>query len=240
MANLKPWPFLLIAAVLMIPILAPAEENSQKDSVTLITDYVYPIPAKEPRKLSRALALYGARSKAVALAAKYLTHRGLLEPYGKKEGEIFCLAAAEINAAILEESLRPEDRSYYVKIKSNINNVDFIQAEIKNLNLEKKERHFTYREEMEPAIAKDIQPGPELSRAYRYFRRSQWRMAIIYLDRLIQKYPNWAAIYEAKAIAFDSNHEPSKMLEALDSACTLGSQEACNDLKSLGQIQAQN
>ena len=48
------------------------------------------------------MALFGAENKAVVLAAKYLIHKGLLEHYGKKQGE---------------SGVRPLQKEYLAKIR---------------------------------------------------------------------------------------------------------------------------
>ena len=56
-------------------------------------------------------------------------------------------------------------------------------------------------------------------------------MAVIYLDRLTAKYPNWSEIYEAKALALRLQDQPERMRNALSKACELGSTKACAELK---------
>ena len=86
---------------------------------------------------------------------------------------------------------------------------------------------------MEQHVLKTIAPSQELSRAYRYIRRGKWRIAIIYLNHLERKYPNWGEVYLAKAIAFYGIHNIDKMIAALKAACLFGSEEACKDLQCL-------
>ena len=58
-------------------------------------------------------------------------------------------------------------------------------------------------------------------------------MAVIYLDHLEKKYPNWGNIYMAKAIALYALNAQSEMKKALEMACDLGNHQACDDLKNL-------
>jgi hypothetical protein len=171
------------------------------------------------------------------LSAKYLAHKGLLEPYGKKQNEIFCLTADEIDTEIVDERMDAENRTYYVKIRTQAGSADFIKAEIRNLELEKNEMKLSYAEEMGQYVMEAIDPGVELSRAYRHIRKGQWRLAIIYLDHLAKKYPHWAEVYHAKALGYYGQDDIDRMMEALTTACNLGSRESCSDLQSIQKPQ---
>jgi hypothetical protein len=221
---------LLLSIVLAWP--CAADEPKRDDTISVITEYTYRTAGKDSKEKSRALALFGAKLKAVNLAAKYLTHKGVLEHYEKRQGEIFCLTTNQIQISIIEEKFHQDTNSYYVKIKSEITTIDFIKAQIRDVYLEKNETDLSYREEMEQPVSKSIDPGEELSRAYRYIRKEQWRIAIIYLDHLEKKYPRWGDIYLAKAIAFYGTDQIDKMADALKTACSLHTQEACDELES--------
>ena len=210
------------------------DDNGNSSFVSTI-DFTYNLRKGDSKELSKDLALFGAKQKAVVLSAKYLTHKGLLEHYGKKQSEIFCLATNGIGVSIIDEKFHEKMNSYYIKIKATVGVTDFIHAEIENLELEKKELKIPYSEEMEQHVSKSIEPGRELSRAYRYIRRGKWRVAIIYLNHLGKKYPNWGDVYLAKAIGFHCIHNDDKMIDALKTACSLDNEEACNDLKGLTQ-----
>ncbi len=210
----------------------PNHDNGDS-KFTSIIEFTYNLRKGDSKKLARELAFFGAKQKAVVLSAKYLTHKGLLEHYGKKQREIFCLATDKIGVSVIDEKFYEKRNAYYVKIKADVKNSDFIHAEITNLELEKKELKFSYSEEMEQHVLKSIEPGQELSRAYRYIRKGEWRIAIIFLDHLEKKYPNWGDIYHAKAIAYYGIHNRDKMIEALKTACSFDDQEACKDLQSL-------
>jgi hypothetical protein len=224
---------LLLCIVLLFPSQALSKDDSA-DTIELITAFTYRAAPGESQEIFKALGLYGAKIKAVELSAKYLTHKGLLEHYGKRQHEIFCLAVDEIDAAIVDENYSEKRAEYTVRIKSNVRITNFIQAEIKNLELERAEYNFSYDQEMEQYVSSAIDPGKELSRAYRYIRQGQWRIAIIYLNHLGQKYPNWGEIYIAKAIGYYSLHDIDKMIDALKTACSLDYAEACKELQSLG------
>ena len=164
-----------------------------------------------------------------------LTHIGLLKSYGERSRKIFCLTTDEIEASIIEKRTDQSGNSCYVKIKVTARPADFIKAEIRNLALDEEEKNFSWQEEMEQHVYKAVDPGLELSRAYRYFRKKQWRLAFIYLDHLEKKYPNWHEIYSAKAIGYYATNNREAMINALKRSCSLGNREACEDIESIRQ-----
>jgi len=225
----------LLPALLLIALWAagcPAGASPEGDSITVVTDFSYHRGVTDSVSKAKALALFGARYTAVQLAAKYLTHKGLLEHYEKKQNEIFCLAAHTIQAEVLEDKAKDSRQTYYVKIRSKISNVDFIRAHIEDLESEKQEARFPFSREMEQPVMPGIEPGRELSRAYRYIRQQEWRIAIIYLDHLEKKYPAWGDLYLAKAVAFYGLNDHEEMVGVLKNACRLNNQEACRELQS--------
>jgi len=226
---------LLFLLVIISTRLCGADDQKREDTIKVITDFTYKMGNKDSKEKSKALGLFGAKLKAVNLAAKYLTHKGVLAHYEKKQSEIFYLTANEINASIIDENFYQDTNSYYVKIKSEVTSIDFIKAQIKDFELDKNESSFSYIEEMEQPVLKIINPGEELSRAYRYIRKEQWRISIIYLDHLEKKYPHWGEVFLAKAIAFFGMDDIDKMFNALNTACSLNNQEACNELLSFNQ-----
>ena len=226
----------LIALLFFMSTLPSSADDQKKDyTIKVITDYTYRMGDKDSKEKARALALFGAKFKAVNLAAKYLTHKGLLQHYGKKQNEIFCLTTNELKVSIIDEKFYQDKNSFYFKIESEVTSIDFIRAQIKDTELEKIESDFSYSEEMEQPVSKAINPGEELSKAYRYIRKEQWRISIIYLDHLAKKYPHWGDIFLAKAIAFYSMDETDEMVNALKTACALNNQEACDELRSFSQ-----
>lgn len=227
---------LLLTVFLLCPAPVAPKGSEFDDSLVLVTEHTYRMRKGDSKEKARALAIFSASKKAVALAAKYLTHKNLLEPYGKKQREIFLLATKEIETSILEESASVDEQSYFVKLSSKIKSTDFIQAEIKSLELERKESKFSYLKKMEPLLPKALDPAVEVSRAYRHYRRGQVRIALIYLDALIEKYPHWAEAHIAKAIGFYMLHDTENMMESLRTACFYGDSEACEDLKSLVRL----
>jgi hypothetical protein len=226
---------LFLFIILLCPTPGMPEDDNDDISFVSTVDFTYNLRKGDSKELSKAFALFGAKQKAVALSAKYLTHKGLLEHYGKRQNEIFCLATNEIAMSVIGEKFYDKGNAYYVKIRAKVRVTDFIHAEIKNLELEKEELKLSYTEKMEQHVLETIDLGRELSRAYRYIRRGSWRIAIIYLNHLGKKYPNWGEIYLAKAIVFYSIHNVDKMVAALKTACLLESAEACKELEALTQ-----
>ena len=232
--------FKRFALVLCVALVLPSAALGYEDgieTIALITDFSYKAAPGDSKKTYQALALFRAKFKAVETAAKYFTHKGLLEHYGNRQNEIFCLATDEIDASIIDENYFEEKEVYTVKIRSKVRVTDFIRAEIKNLEMERIEYGFSYDEEMEQYVSESIDPGKELSRAYRYIRQGQWRIAVIYLNHLGSKYPHWGDVCLAKAIGYYSLHDMDKMIAALKTACSLGYPEACQELRSLAEEQ---
>ena len=210
-----------------------AENSKSDDVVVIVTDYSYLINPGDTKETIEKLALFGAHRKAVGLAGKYLSHKGLLPDYGNRQKEIYCLAADEISARSIESKELKSTNTYYVKVKATVKSIDFLRAEIKDLQLEKKEMGFTWQEELGQYTYMSVKPAQELSRAYRYIRRHYWRIAVIYLNHLEKKYPNWAEMYHVKAISLFAENKMEAMMDSLQTACSLGDQEACGDRESL-------
>ena len=122
-----------------------------------------------------------------------------------------------------------------MKVESVLTSLDFMEAQIRDEELDKIESSFSYSDEMGQPVSNIIDPGEELSRAYRYIRKEQWRLSIIYLDHLQIKYPYWGDLLQAKAIAFYGMNKIDEMLDALNTACSLNNQEACDELSGLSE-----
>ncbi len=187
----------------------------------------------DTKVLAQALAVFAAKRSAVQAAARYFSQKELIELFGKKRPEIINLTADNLPyTTLLENCPMTEDQpNCSVRLKLVIRPSDFIEAQIENLQLEKRVSAQSYREEMEPVISSELLPGHDIAEAYRLIRMQSLRTAVIYLDRLQQKYPNWADIFEIKALAFYLQHEPKKMEAALQKACELGSPSGCSDMK---------
>jgi hypothetical protein len=107
---------------------------------------------------------------------------------------------------------------------------------MEDTRLEKKEANESFSEEMEQPVSAEIDPGKDISKVYRLLREKKWRIAMIYMNHLGKKYPNWDSIYMAKAIVHYILHEPVYMKKALNEACLLGNQIACDDLKNIKKV----
>jgi len=198
----------------------------------------YLMEAGSSINLAKKVALYTAKRKAVDLAGRYLSRKSLIKVYELNRDEIYSLAAREIEAEILEEkrSTVGKASTYRVRIRARVQASDFIKAEMADTKQEKKEAKESFREEMEQHISAEIDPGRDIAKAYRLLREKKWRIAIIYLSHLEKKYPNWDSIYVAKAITYYILHEPVFMKKALNEACHLGNQMACDDLKNIKKV----
>lgn len=220
----------LVLSMLMLPSLSSADDREHENRFEVISSFAYPIAPEDSRNVYESLSLFGAKYKAVLQSAKYLNHAGVLKDYGSRSREIFFLAAAGLEVQILKSGMMNPGR-FNTRIKAVVRLEDFTRAEIRNIELEKREEKFSWQEEMEQYIDQTIEPGREISRAYRYFRKKDWRIGIIFLDHLQKKYPGWDEIYAAKAIGFYALNKTEAMALALKKACELGSREACEDLE---------
>lgn len=215
-----------------------AEDNAievEAEGSAQITDG-YPI------KLAKSLALFTAKRKAVDMAGRYLSRRSLIEVYELDKDEIYSLVAREITAEIIAENRQAVGKSsiYSVRIKALIRASDFVKAELEDRKLVVNETNESYHEEMEQEVSGPIDPGKDISKAYRLLRERKWRIALIYMNHLEKKYPNWAALYMAKALVYYVFHEPGAMKKALNTACQLGNNTACDDLENIKKVNEYN
>jgi hypothetical protein len=188
--------------------------------------------------LAKKVAFFSAKRTAVDLAGRYFSHKSLIKTYELNREEIYSLVARDIQADILEEKSETIEKTptYRLRIRAKIMASDFVKAEIEDARQEKQESEESYREEMEQPISAEIDPGKDIAKAYRLLREKKWRIAMIYLNHLEKKYPNWDRIYMAKAIAHYILNEPVSMENALKEACRLGDGTACDDLKNLKKV----
>jgi hypothetical protein len=198
----------------------------------------YQIVDSFPIELSKSMALFIAKRKAVDLAGRYLSRKNFIEVYELNRDEIYSLAAREVEAEILEENRQivGKTSTYHVRIKARVRATDFIKAEMEENKQEKREARETFSEEMEQVVSAEIDPGRDISKAYRLLRERKWRIALIYMNHLEKKYPKWAAIPMAKALVYYVFHEPVFMKKALNKACQLGDNTACDDLKNIKKV----
>jgi len=188
--------------------------------------------------LAKKMALFAAKRQAVDLAGKYLSRQGLVEAYERKRDEIYSLAAREIEAEILAEKRQTVGKIiiYRVRIRARVQPSDFVKAEMADTQREKQEAQASFSEEMEQPVSAEIDPGQDISKVYRLLREKKWRIAMIYMNHLEKKYPNWTEIQMARALVYYIYHEPALMKKALSQACRLGNSTACDDLKNIKKV----
>jgi tetratricopeptide (TPR) repeat protein len=217
-------------------------QPSSPDTVEVESTGTYSMAEGGSKELARQVALFEARRKAATLGAKYLSGKGLVDLFEAKKPEILCLAAGQIETNVLEEKWTASKGRLecVIRIHALIREADFIRAETDNRLREKEDQTERFSERMEPKILREYNPGLEIAKAYRLLRTQQWRAAIIYLDRLELKYPDWADLPMVKAMGYHAMGEPLEMKRSLERACGLGSQEACLDLKSLKKAHGVN
>ena len=189
-------------------------------------------------ELAKKMALFTAKRQAVDLAGRYLSRRSLIQVYELNRDEVYSLAAREIQAEILAEKRQKVGKilTYQVRIRARVQPSDFVKAEMEDARQEKKEANASFSEEMEQPVSAVIDPGKDISKVYRLLREKKWRIAMIYMNHLEKKYPNWAEIQMAKALVYYIFHEPAFMKKALREACRLGNDMACDDLKNIKKV----
>jgi hypothetical protein len=229
----------LIMAALLVLFSINGVASAAEDDIFLIeAEGSYRMEAGASIDLARKLALFTAKRKAVDLAGRYLSRKSLIEVYELNRDEIYSLAATRIKAEILEEkrSTVGKTLTYRARIRARVQPSDFVKAEMEDTRLEKKEANESFSEEMEQPVSAEIDPGKEIGKVYRLLREKKWRIAMIYMNHLGKKYPNWDSIYMAKAIVHYILHEPVYMKKTLNEACLLGNQIACDDLKNIKKV----
>lgn len=229
----------LVATMLVLFFLGGFSQAAEKDAFEIETEGSCRIAAGSSVELARAVALFNAKRKAVELAGRYLSHMRLIKAYRENKEEVYSLAASAIAARILAEKKEKvgSDTFYRCRIRVRVQPADFIRAEIAAAAMEEDEARKPFREEVEQPLPADINPGRDIAWVYLFLRQKKWRPAIIYLDHLEKKYPDWDSIYMAKAITYYILHNPVFMRKALQKACRLGNAVACSDLKHLKRVQ---
>jgi hypothetical protein len=230
--------YFIMAILLVLFSINGVASAAKYDIFEIETEGSYRMQAGASIDLAKKLALFTAKRKAVDLAGRYLSRKSLIEVYELNRDEIYSLAAREIRAEIIEEKHETVEKNstYRVRIRARVQASDFVKAEMADTRQKKKEAKESFREEMEQSVSAEIDPGRDIAKAYRLLREKKWRIAMIYLNHLQKKYPNWDSIYVAKAITHYILHEPVFMKKALKEACGLGNQMACDDLKNLKRL----
>jgi hypothetical protein len=198
----------------------------------------YDMAAGVSVELAKEMAVYIARRKAVELAGRYLSDKRLIETYAQKKDEIYSLATNEIDAQILAQhrSTNENTGTYTVRIRARVRPSDFVKASLEDARQDRKEAKAPFQVEMEQPVSAEIDPGRDISHAYRLLREREWRLVMIYLNHLEKKYPNWAEVYMAKARVYYIYHKPAAMKTALGEACRLGNETACDDLANIKKV----
>ncbi len=224
---------------ILLPIFMITRIHGSEDyTLELETEGRYHIQPGVSDELTDQIALYDAKRKAVELAARYLARRNLIEPLGRDREEIFSLATRKINISILEkrrQAGKGED-ILFIRINAWIRPSDFVAAVILDQKIDKEEEKKSFLQEMEPSISKEIDPGKDIAEAYRMIDENQYRMAVIYLDRLEAKYPGWYEIHKVKALGYYALNDTANFSASLKKACRLGDEHACQEVKSFKKI----
>ena len=204
------------------------------DVFTIEADGSCQLDKESSAKIGKAVAHFKAKRKAIGVAGRYFSNKGLIPPYNDQKDEIYNLAAREVETEILDQ--HQDLSNIHIRLRVNIQPTDFIKAEMAAIRLGKKDLRSSFKEKMEQPISQKIDPGLDIAKAYNLLRQKKWRIAIIYLDHLEQKYPNWESIYMAKATSYYILNESVFMKVALSKACELGNTTACEDLKNIKQL----
>ena len=230
--------YIMVALLVLFSINNFASAAEEDDVFEIEAEGSYRMEIDSSVDFAKKMALFIAKRKAVDLAGRYLSRKNLIETYELNKEEIYSLTAKEIQAEILEGRRETVGKAptYRLRIRSRIQASDFVKAEIEDSKQEKKEAKESYHDEMEQPISAEIDPGRDIAKAYRLLREKKWRITVIYLNHLEKKYPNWDSIYMAQAITHYILHEPVFMKKALNEACRLGNNTACDDLKNLKRV----
>lgn len=197
------------------------------------SEAAYTLGTGDSKPLARRLALFRAKVKAAYQAADRFEQQKLIQFADRDKNELVHLVADRLKAEPAQNQCRTVNQAVTcsVRMQAAVRLSDFIEAQLASLQLGKEEDKDNYRHEMEPPMPSPMRPGRALAKVYRLIDKHELRMAIIYLNRLAERYPNWGEIYELKAVALRLENQPVKMLVALRKACRLGSREACAHLK---------
>lgn len=123
----------------------------------------YSLRGGDTKTQAQSLAVFAAKRSAVQAAARYFSQKELIELFGKKRPEIINMTADNLTFTTLQESwpMMENQPTCSVRIKLVIKPSDFIEAQIENLQLEKKVSAQSYREEMEAALQKACELGSQ-------------------------------------------------------------------------------
>jgi len=229
---------LILGALLVLFSISSVVSAAQEDIFEIEAEGSYRIKNVASIDLAKKMALFSAKRQAVDLAGRYLARQSLIKGYELNRDEIYSLAARKIEAEILEEKRQTVGKTltYWVRIIARVQPSDYVKAEMADTRREKEEAKASFSEEMEQPVSAEIDPGQDISKVYRLLREKKWRIAMIYMNHLEKKYPNWADIQMAKALVYYIYHEPALMKKALGQACRQGNRTACDDLKNIKKV----
>jgi len=229
----------LILTVLLVLFSIKGVASAAEDDVFVIeAEGSYRTEAGSSVDLAKKVALFTAKRKAVDLAGRYLSRKSLIEAYELNRDEIYSLTAREIETEILEEKRQTVGKvlTFRVRIRARVQPSDFVKAEMEDTRQDKEEDKESFSEEMEQRVAAEIDPAKDISAAYRLLREKKWRIALIYMNHLERKYPDWAEIQMAKALVYYIFHEPALLNAFFIKACRLGNNTGCDDLKNIKKV----
>ena len=136
----------LMSALLVVFSINGVASAAADDIFEIETEGSYRMEAGSSVNLAKKVALFTAKRKAVDLAGRYLSRKGLIKTYELNRDEIYSLAAREIQAELLEEKRETVKKTstYRLRIRSRIQASDFVKAEIEDTKQEKKETKEPY------------------------------------------------------------------------------------------------
>ena len=123
---------LVISAVLILLFVNTVSPASENDVFEIETEGRYRLEVGTSNGLAKEMALFPAKRKAVDLAGKYLSHKGLIKVYEKNRDEIYSLAAREIQVKILAQKLETigETPAWRLWVRARVKASDFITGQI--------------------------------------------------------------------------------------------------------------
>jgi hypothetical protein len=191
---------MIICSPFLITKIAGAEDII---SLKYKVEAFYTMGPSDSKALAHKLALFRAKRKAADKAAHDFAQRKLIQFENGDRNELVALVAENLTYLLLFDKWKSneERRTYVVAIESEVKLSDFINAQLNILKMREKMVTDDFRKEMEPAEPELIKPGYALAKAYWLIRIGELRMAIIYLDGLTYKYPNWQEAYDVKKMA---------------------------------------
>ena len=231
--RLSNWAF--IAAVLLL-VAVPAGSARADDPVSFSVDTKgsYTLGPGDSESLARRLAWFRAKRLAAGQAAERFERRRLIQFMDRDKNELVALVADSLNATERKDRCRPDGRSgsttCIVRARVVVRLSDFIDAQLVSLELSRIEDRENYHDELEPQIQDPFEPGQALAKAYRLIDKHEPRMAVIFLDSLTRRFPNWWEAYEIKAMALRLQNQVAAMKQAYLRACELGRLTACSKL----------